>query len=126
MKGAKSMSKILIVDNESGIRQVLNKFFKIKGIDTLEAENGEQALQIASLEKCSAALLDMGMPGMDGMVLLEKLLEIDSKLIVIMMSGRWDDEKVKEVLKLGAEGCILKPFDFFELESIVMPKLKNK
>ncbi|MBU0634002.1 MAG: response regulator, partial [Candidatus Omnitrophica bacterium] len=125
-KGEKSMAKILIVDDESGIRQVLNKFFKIKGLQTLEAENGEQALQIASSENCSVALLDMGMPGMDGLVLLEKLLKINPRLTVMLMSGRNDDEKIKKALELGAAGFIMKPFDFSELESTVISKLKNE
>ncbi|MFH1396965.1 MAG: response regulator [Candidatus Omnitrophota bacterium] len=120
------MSKILIVDNESGIRQVLNKLFKIKGIDTLEAENGEQALQIASSGDCSVALLDMGMPGMDGLVLLEKLLKINPRLTVMLMSGGHDDEKIKKAQELGAAGFIMKPFDFSELESTVISKLKNE
>ena len=58
-------------------RRPLEFFLKIKGIETLEAENGEQALQIAKSEDYSAALIDIGIPGMDGVVLLEKLLEID-------------------------------------------------
>jgi DNA-binding response OmpR family regulator len=117
------MAKILIIDDESGIRQVLNKFFKIKGIETLEAENGEQALQIANSEDFSIALLDMGLPGMDSLVLLEKLLEINPKLIVIMMSGGQENEKIKKAQELGSNGFMMKPFDFSELESNVISKL---
>jgi DNA-binding response OmpR family regulator len=119
-----SAAKILIVDDQSGIRRVLKAFFKIKGIETLEAENGQEALRMAGSENCSAALLDMGLPGMDGVVLLEKLLEINPKLTVIMMSGRKDDDKIKKALELGASGFLMKPFEFSELESAVIAKLK--
>lgn len=119
-----SIAKILIVDDESGIRRLLSTFFKIKGIETLEAENGEQALLLARSENCSAALLDIGIPGMDGVVLLEKLLEINPKPMVIMMSGGQDNEKIKKALALGAAGFIMKPFDLSELQSAVISKIK--
>jgi DNA-binding NtrC family response regulator len=118
------MAKILVIDDESNIRQVLNTFFKFKGYEITEAENGEQALQIAKLENCMVALLDMGSSGMDDPVLVEKLLEINPKLNIIMMSGGMNDEKIKKALKFGACGFIMKPFDFLELESKVISKLK--
>ncbi len=119
------MIKILIVDDENGIRQILNKLLRLKGYEAMEAESGEQALKIISCD-CSVVLLDMLLQGMDSLVLLEKLLAINPKLTVIMMSGGMDEKKIKKAMELGASGFIIKPFDFFELESMLISKLKNR
>ncbi|MFH0796481.1 MAG: response regulator [Candidatus Omnitrophota bacterium] len=115
--------KILIVDDEEGVRQVLREFFKKKGYKILEAKNGDEALQLVSSEKISAVLLDINMPGMDGLTTLEKMLRINPKVGVVMITGDQDDEKVNEAISLGAYGYALKPFDFLYLELVVMSKL---
>ncbi|MCX5701628.1 MAG: response regulator [Candidatus Omnitrophica bacterium] len=114
---------LLVVDDEEGILRVLKIFFTRKGYKVFEAESGEKALQIARSEKISAVLLDMKMPGMDGLATLEKLLEINPKLGVVMATGEQDDEKVKKAIVLGAYGYVLKPFDFLYLELVVASKL---
>lgn len=114
---------VLIVDDEPEVRHVLRDFFKKKGYNTLEAESGEKALELARSESVSAVLLDIRMPGMDGLATLEKLLEINPKLGVVMATASQDDEKVKKALELGAYGYVLKPFDFLYLELVVMSKL---
>ena len=63
------------------------------------------------------------MPGMDGLTTLEKLLEINPKLGIVMVTGRQDDESIKTAIGLGAYGYVLKPFDFLYLELVVMSKL---
>jgi DNA-binding NtrC family response regulator len=114
---------VLIVDDEEGIRRVLREFFNRKGYKTLEARNGEEAVQLVRSQKVSVALLDIKMPGMDGLTALTKLLEINPKLGVVMTTGIQDDEKVKKAIELGAYGYVLKPFDFLYLELVVMSKL---
>jgi len=120
------MANILVVDDQLGMRQVLTRLFKIKGIQTLEAESGEQALQVAGSQDYSAALVDVGLPGMGGLTVLEKLLEMHPATPVVMMSGNWDDEKVNKVMRLGASGILSKPFDFSELESAIIAKIPCK
>lgn len=119
----KKEKTVLIVDDEEGIRRVVREFFKRKGYKTLEAGNGEEALQIVHSEKISVVLLDIQMPVMDGLTTLTKLLEINPKLGVVMATGIQDDEKVKKAIELGAYGYVLKPFDFLYLELVVMSKL---
>jgi len=115
---------VLIVDDEPEIRRILNNFFKKKGYATVdEAGNGEEALELARSKEFSVALLDINMPGMDGLATLEKLLEINPKLGIVMVTGRQDDENVKKALELGAYGYVLKPFDLLYLELVVMSKL---
>jgi len=114
---------VLIVDDEEGIRRVLKQFFEAKGYRTLEAESGENALNLARSENISVVLLDVGMPGIDGIATLEKLLEINPKLGVVMVTGVQDDDKVKKAIEMGAYGYVLKPFDFLYLELVVASKL---
>ena len=115
---------LLIVDDEEGARRVLREFFKRKGFDIFEAESGEQALQLIRSKNVSVVLLDMRMPGMDGLETLKKILEINPRLGVVMATAEQDDEKIKRAIELGAYSYVLKPFDFAYLELVVMSKLK--
>jgi len=114
---------VLIVDDEAGVRDTLKAFFKAKGYKVLETASGEEAVKLAASEKFSAVLLDINMPGMDGLETLKKLLEINPKLGIVMATAITDDEKVKKALESGAYGYVLKPFDFLYLELVVMAKL---
>ncbi|MFH1875426.1 MAG: response regulator [Candidatus Omnitrophota bacterium] len=119
----KEEKSLLVVDDEEGIRRVLREFFVRKGYKVFEAENGEKALGLARSEKISAVLLDMKMPGMNGIETLKRLLEINPKLGVVMTTAVEDEDKVKKALELGAYSYVLKPCDFMYLELVVMSKL---
>lgn len=114
---------ILLVDDEESIRRLLKEFFKTKDYKILEAENGEKALEVAKSGTPSVVLLDIDMPVMNGITALPKLLEINPKLGVVMVTGNQNDENVKKAMELGACGYVLKPFDFSYLELVVMSKL---
>ncbi|MFC1698871.1 response regulator [Candidatus Omnitrophota bacterium] len=120
---ARKEKLMLIVDDEENIRRVLKGFFETKHYKISEAENGEQALELARAQEFSVVLLDIDMPVMTGIDTLPKLLEIDPKLGVVMVTGNQEDEKVKKAMELGACGYVLKPFDFSYLELVVMSKL---
>lgn len=114
---------LLIVDDEEGIRRVLREFFVHKGYKVFEAENGEKALYLARSKKISAVLLDIKMPGMDGIETLKRLLEINPKVGVVMLTAVEEEDKVKKALELGAYSYVLKPCDFTYLELVVLSKL---
>ncbi len=114
---------LLVVDDDDGCRRILRDFFTRKGYRVLEASNGADALRIANSEKVSAVLLDMTMPGMDGLATLQRLMEMDSRLGVVMTTATEEDTKVKQALGLGAYGYVLKPYDFMYLELVVLSKL---
>jgi len=114
---------ILVVDDEEGIRRVLREFFKRKGYNVFEAESGQKALELARSEKISMVLLDIRMPGMDGIETLKSLLEINPKLGIVMTAAEENEDLVKKAIELGAYSYVLKPCDFMYLELVVMSKL---
>lgn len=114
---------ILIVDDQENIRSLLKNFFNTKGYRVLEAENGEKALDIVRSTKVSAVLLDIQMPGMDGLETLKKLLAINPRLGVVMVTGVADDDKVRAAIAAGAYNYVLKPFDFLYLDLVVLSRL---
>lgn len=119
----KTEEKILVVDDEDGIRSLLVTFFTRKGFKTIGARSGEEALRLFETEKPSVILLDINMPGMDGMLTLKKIRELDSQVGVVMATGVQDEEIVREAMALGAYHYVLKPFDLQYLELVVLTRL---
>ena len=114
---------ILICDDEAMVRRVLVDFLKMKGFQVLEAPNGQTAIDLVRSQKPSFALLDIGLPDIDGLSVLKQVREIDPELGVVIMTGREGDETIKQAMDLGAYSYILKPFDFLYLEVVVLSKL---
>ena len=114
---------ILVVDDEEGIRNMLKTFFERKGYPTLTAANGEEALKIVARDKPPMILLDITMPGMDGLVTLKKILEIHPQAGVVMATGAQDEAIVKEATALGSYAYVFKPFDLRYLELVVLTRL---
>lgn len=115
--------KILIVDDESAIRGFLVDFFKRKGFQTLEAKNGQEAVDMTRKEKPSVILMDITMPGMDGVLALKKIREFDKEVGVVMATSIQDEQIAKETTALGAYHYVLKPFDLQYLELVVLTRL---
>ena len=102
--------RILIVDDDADLRSVLaavlRPFFSI-----LEASNGPAALEVVKREHPRLALVDMSMPGMDGLEVLAAAKTLDPGLIVVMLTSERDLEVAARALKLGATEYVTKPFD---------------
>lgn len=110
---------ILIVDDQFGIRLLLQEVFKKDGYKTYTAENGKQALEIAKKNKPSLVLLDFKLPGMDGIEILKRLKEMDSEIKVIMMTAYGELDMIQEAIDLGAITYYSKPFDIDEVRNAV-------
>ncbi len=115
--------RILIVDDEAPIRKMLTRFLEGKGYEVETAENGEQALTAARYFKPAVIILDIAMPGMDGLEALRNLSRLYPGIGVIMVTANTDDERARECLRLGASDYISKPFDLETLETSLMVKL---
>ncbi|PTX62484.1 two-component system response regulator (stage 0 sporulation protein F) [Melghirimyces profundicolus] len=122
---SRSDQKVLVVDDQYGIRVLLKEVFSREGFQLYQAANGKTALDIIRAEKPNLILLDMKMPGMDGLELLRNLKkeEIDAK--VIMMTAYGELDMVEEASKLGALSHFTKPFDIVELKEEVLRQLTS-
>jgi two-component system nitrogen regulation response regulator NtrX len=103
---------ILVIDDESGIRESLKKILEYAGFHVSLADNGEEGIGLYRKETPELVLLDIKMPGMDGMEVLKHLLTIDPNAYVIMISGHGTIETAVEAIKdIGAYNFLEKPLD---------------
>jgi DNA-binding NtrC family response regulator len=118
--------RILIVDDELVVRDSLQKWFDSEGYDAGAVSSGREALFAVQQKQYDLVLLDIKMPGMDGMELQKKLREVDSDLTVVIMTGYASVETAVEALKMGAYDYITKPVDPDELVHLVSNALGHK
>ncbi|MCP3177090.1 sigma-54 dependent transcriptional regulator [Desulfuromonas sp. KJ2020] len=111
------MKTILIVDDEESIRESLKGIFQDEGFRPLFAQNGEEALQALREETPDLILLDIWMPGMDGIETLRRIREDFPDQLVVMMSGHGTIETAVKATKLGAYDFIEKPLS---LEKVLL------
>jgi len=102
---------ILIVDDEEGIRKSLGAYLKLEGYNVETAGSGAEAIERLSELKRNIILLDINMPGMDGLETLRIIKSRDFSIQVIMMTAFSTFEKTMKSLEFGASDYILKPFD---------------
>lgn len=105
------MENILIVDDEKNYPMVIGELLQEEGYTTCTASNGMEALDILSHEFVDLVLTDVKMPGMDGILLLEKIKTINPDIPVIVMTAYGSVEKAVEAMHKGAYTFILKPFE---------------
>ena len=111
------LKKILVVDDEEDVRLFLQDFLSERDLDVDSASNGEEALQKVDNWHPQIVLLDVMMPGMDGLECLEKIKKKDPKTIVIMITALKEEARIERAKKLGAHNYIVKPFSLSYLES---------
>ena len=102
---------ILVVDDQSSVRQLLREYLTEQGFKVVMAENGQEALRLVAAARVDLVLLDVKMAGMDGLEVLQRLREKSSDLPVIMISGHGTIETAVEATKLGAFDFLPKPLD---------------
>ncbi len=117
------MTQILVVDDEVAIREVLIEFLADHGFTAQGAEDGPKALALVSQVKPQVILLDVAMPGMNGIETLKRLRQQAPGSAVIMISGHADHEMALQALDLGAYDFIQKPLDFKYLERTLITKI---
>ncbi|MGR3173086.1 MAG: response regulator transcription factor [Candidatus Scalindua sp.] len=114
------MSKILVVDDEVKAYELLKRFLEKKGYEVITSNSGENAIKKVKNEKPSVMLLDIRMPGMGGIEVLNRVREFDKDVGIIMVTAVKEEETGKEALRLGADEYITKPIDFDYLETSIL------
>ena len=113
------MKRILIVDDQNGIRLLLQEVFRREGHEPVLAKNGFEALEKFREETPDCVLLDMKMPGMDGIEVLREIKAASLGTPVLMMTAYGEQEQIDAAKELGASGYFTKPFDIHELKDAV-------
>lgn len=116
--------KILVVDDDKSVRYFLDLFLKKKGYQNVQSvETGQEALDIIKKEEVNLVLLDVRLPDLNGVEVLRRIKQINEQIPVIMITAYPEEEKAKEAIKEGAYDYIVKPFDLYYLELILLTKI---
>jgi len=118
-----SLGKVLIVDDEPDVRQLLYDFLTGRDYEVLLASDGLDAIGMVERMKPDLVLLDVVMPGMNGVETLRRIAEIDPPLRVIMVTANSYIGLTSRLLAMGAVDYIPKPFDLDYLEQAVSIQL---
>lgn len=125
-KGVQLKADILVVDDEEEPVQLLKNYLSKKGYKVDTALSGEEALFKINTAKPDVVFLDIRMTGMDGIVTLKNIKNIDKSITVIMTTAVGDDEIVKKATDLGADGYLVKPFNLNKLETTILSNTLQK
>lgn len=117
------LKKILIVDDQFGIRVLLQEVLDREGYQIFQAPNGVVALEIVAQEHPDLVLLDMKIPGMDGLEILRNIRKMNIPTKVIMMTAYGELDLIQEAMEMGALAHFTKPFDIDELRQAVNEQL---
>ena len=115
--------KVLLVDDEPKIRDILQEFLEISGFTVVTADSGEQALQSIMQSPPRVVLLDIRMPGMDGLLTLKHLRVSHPNLPVVIITQDEQEDTMREAVLLGAYDYLIKPFNFDQLKIILLEKI---
>lgn len=118
--------KLLIVDDDSNLRETLCDFFSGEGAEVFCACNGEEALQITLLKNIDLILSDVKMPVMDGIELLKSISDSKSNIPLVWLMTGQADLKEEGAIALGAEGLLTKPFKLLTILDKLTESLENK
>jgi DNA-binding response OmpR family regulator len=120
-----SPKTILVVDDESTIREVIRRYLERDGYTVVEAATGRTALEIASREKPDLIVLDLMLPGVDGLTLTRQLRERGSQVPIIMLTAKGSTADRIHGLDTGADDYLAKPFSPQELMSRIRAVLRR-
>ena len=112
--------RVLIADDEKGLRDSIAEYLSLDGIETQTAENGLSALRFLDEEVFDVLVMDLKMPGADGLEVMRTLKEREVRLPVIMISAFGEVSDAVAAMKLGAEDYLVKPFETEELRLKVL------
>ena len=109
--GNTASAKILVIDDEAGIRESLEVLLSLEGYSPRMAQDGEEGLRVLDRDSFDLVLLDLALPGRSGLELLPEIKERHPDLPVIMITAYGSVDNVVEAIRAGAENFVQKPWD---------------
>jgi len=125
MSGAAPL-RVLAIDDEPAIRRFLRTSLRAEGYDIIEAETAEAGLAEIRRRAPDLVMLDLGLPGMDGIEMIRRLREGGSTVPIIVLTSRTDEAGKVEALDLGADDYVTKPFGMDELLARIRAALRHR
>jgi two-component system KDP operon response regulator KdpE len=126
MSLAAAPSRVLVVDDEPAIRRFLRTSLRAEGYDIVEVETGEAALAEVRRRAPDLIVLDLGLPGLDGLEVIRRVREPGSVVPIIVLTSRTDEAGKVEALDLGADDYVTKPFGVDELLARMRAALRHR
>jgi DNA-binding NtrC family response regulator len=120
-----SPERILVVDDELFVRELLFEFLSKEDYKVVVADCGEKAVELTRSKPAEVALIDLKMPGMNGIETLKKIKEVHPNTSSIIMTGYPTLESSIEALRCGASDYVIKPFKLSELKNSVEKALRE-
>ncbi len=117
---------ILVVDDEPLVLDFLLEYLKQDNFTTISASNGEGALAALKRTTVDVVLVDLKMPGIDGLQTIEKINQIDPSIVTILMTGFPTLDSSVRAIRLGASDYILKPFKLDEVDLALKKAIKER
>lgn len=113
------MKKILIVDDQFGIRILLKEILEREGYSVFQAANGRQAMTIVENSSPHLVLLDLKLPGISGIEILKQMKKIEPNILTIMMTAYEELRLIDETKRYGAIAHFTKPFDIVKMREVI-------
>ncbi len=111
--------RVLVVDDELFVRELLMEFLSKQDFEVISAQSGEEAIQMTKANPARVALIDLKMPGIDGLKTMQEIKKISPNTLVIIMTGYPTLETSIEALRSGAYDYVVKPFKLNELRNAI-------
>jgi CheY-like chemotaxis protein len=123
---SRRLPRLLVVDDDDSVVNVLQEYFATAGYQVEFAQHGGDALTLIQHDPPDVVLLDIVMPGMNGVEVLQRILALHAALPVIILTARADPALAQQTRALGAFEYVTKPFEFSHLAQVVSSALSHR
>ncbi len=117
--------RILVVDDDRAVREALRRALTLAGYEVQPAEDGEQALERSAGSLPDAVVLDIGLPGIDGLEVCRRVRRLGNRVPILMLTARDAVADRIDGLDVGADDYMVKPFDVGELKARLRALLRR-
>ena len=121
----KNTRRVLVVDDEPSIREMLSDFLEMNNFICMQADNGQAAVDVSRKEKPDLVILDVRMPGVSGMEALRAIKQMSPEQPIIMVTAVSEVDTAVEAMRLGASDYVIKPFVLHDILAVVDHAMKN-